>query len=64
MQPGTERPAVAEQAWEHSHPIKWEEAFILHYAKLHQELLLKEALRIQTTKDNFNPDAGVGIHDC
>ena len=53
-----------EHAREHSHPIKWEEASILDCARRHQELLVKEVLRIPTTKANFNRDAGIGVHDC
>ena len=45
----TERSAVAEHAWEHSHPTRWEEASELDGARRHQELLVKEALHIQTT---------------
>ena len=41
-QKGTvEKSAVAEHAWEHHHPIKWDETTV--------ELLLKEAFHIQMT---------------
>ena len=40
--------AVAEHAWEHHHPIHWEETTVLDPGR-GQELLVKEALHIQMT---------------
>ena len=51
-------PAVAKHAWEQDHPIEWSNTNILDHARGHSELLLKEALHIQTaTKgSHFNRD--------
>ena len=43
-----EKSAVAEHAWEHHHPIHWEETTALDHGR-GQELLVKEALHIQMT---------------
>ena len=43
-----EKSAVAEHAWEHHHPIHWEETTVLDHGR-GQELLVKEALHIQMT---------------
>ena len=50
-----EKSAVAEHAWEHHHPIHWEETTVLDHGK-GQELLVKEALHIQMTpvEERFN----------
>ena len=50
-----EKSAVAEHAWEHHHPIHWEETTILDHGR-EQELLVKEALHIQMTpvEERFN----------
>ena len=50
-----EKSAVAEHAWEHHHPIHWEETTVLDHGR-GQELLVKEALHIQMTpvEEHFN----------
>ena len=48
-----EMSAVAEHAWEHHHPIHWEETTILDHGR-EQELLVKEALH------NAHPDDTCG----
>ena len=42
----TEKSAVAEHAWDNQHSINWKEASIIDQARMHKELLLKEALHI------------------
>ena len=50
-----EKSAVAEHAWDHYHPIHWEETTVLDHGR-GQELLVKEALHIQMTpvEERFN----------
>ena len=48
-----ERSAVAEHAWKHHHPIKWEDTRELDQARRHKELQLKEALHIQTAAEEL-----------
>ena len=61
----TEKSAVVEHAWEQDHPIEWNSTKILDRAKGHRELLLKEALHIQTAMEgsHFNRDVGVWLHN-
>ena len=61
-----EKSAVAEHAWKFNHPIKWSDASVLDCAKRHGELLLKEALHIQSAAkgSTFNRDGGVELHEC
>ena len=60
-----EKSAVAEHAWEHHHPIHWEETTVLDHGR-GQELLVKEALDIQMTpvEERFNRDGGLEVPDC
>ena len=60
-----EKSAVAEHAWEHHHPIHWEETTVLDHGR-GQELLVKEALHIQMTpvKERFNRDGGLEVPGC
>ena len=55
-----EKSAVAEHAWEHHHPIHWEETTVLDHGRGQE--LLKEALHIQMTpvEERFNRDGGLG----
>ena len=57
--------AVQEHAWEHHHPIYWEETTVLNHGR-GQELLLKEALHIQmtTAEERFNQDGGLEVLGC
>ena len=59
-----EKSAVAEHAWEHQHPIHWEETTVLDHGR-GQELLVKEALHIQMTpvEERFNRD-GLEVPGC
>ena len=45
----TEKSAVTEHAWDNQHFINWKEASIIDRARMHEELLLKEALHIHMT---------------
>ena len=60
-----EKSAVAEHAWEHHHPIHWEETTVLDHGR-GQELLVKEALHIQMTlvEEHFNRDQGLEVPGC
>ena len=60
-----EKSAVAEHAWEHHHPIHWEETTVLDHGR-GQELLVKEALHIQMTpvEERFNRDGGLEVPGC
>ena len=60
-----EKSAVAEHAWEHHHPIHWEETTVLDHGG-GQELLVKEALHIQMTpvEEHFNQDGGLEVPGC
>ena len=60
-----EKSAVAEHAWEHHHPIHWEETTVLDHGR-GQELLVKEALHIQMTpvEERFNRDGGLDVPGC
>ena len=57
--------SVAEHAWKEHHPIRWEETSIVDQARRPKELLLKEALHIQTTpaEERFNRDGGLELLD-
>ena len=61
----TEKSAVVEHAWEHHHPIHWEETTVLDHGR-GQELLVKEALHIQMTpvEERFNRDGGLEVPGC
>ena len=60
-----ENSAVAEHAWEHHHPIHWEETTGLDHGR-GQELLVKEALHIQMTpvEERFNRYGGLEVPGC
>ena len=60
-----EKSAVAEHAWEHHHPIHWEETAVLDHGR-GQELMVKEALHIQMTpvEEHFNRDGGLEVPGC
>ena len=62
----TEKSAIAEHAWTEHHPIAWEEAAVVDQARRKKELLLKEALHIQTTPEEqrFNRDVGLELPGC
>ena len=65
MQEGMmEKSAVAEHAWEHHHPIHWEETTVLDHGR--GQLLVKEALHIQMTpvEEHFNRDGGLEFPGC
>ena len=57
-----EKSALAEHVWKNHHLIDWEETTVLDHGK-GQELLLKEALRIQMTpsEGRFNRDGGLEV---
>ena len=58
-----EKSAVAEHAWEHHHPIHWEETTVLNHGR---EFLVKEGLHIQMTpvQEYFNRDGGLEVPGC
>ena len=62
--------AVAEHAYQHQHPIQWEETSIVDQARGHRELLLKEAIHIHSTppppppQERFNRDIGTDLPSC
>ena len=60
-----EKSAVVEHAWEHHHPIHWEETTVLDHGR-GQELLMKEALHIWMTpvEERFNRDGGLEVPGC
>ena len=53
----------AEHAWNGHCPIKWEEASVFDYARNSPDLMIKEAIHIQTTPMDslINRDKGAGI---
>ena len=60
-----EKSAVAEHAWEHHHPIKWQDTRVIDRARRPKELQLKEALHIQTsTEELLNRDIGLEVPGC
>ena len=48
------------------HAIKWEEASVLDHARKHPDLMVKEAIHIQTTPldSSINRDKGAEILGC
>ncbi len=57
-----ERSAVAEHAWRHHHPIKWEDTRVIYWARRQKELQVKEALHIQTAAEELlNRDVGLEV---
>ena len=55
---------MAEHAWEQDHSIEWSSTK-LDSDRGYRELLLKEALHIQTAteRSHFNRDVGVWLHN-
>ena len=57
--------AVAEHAWKHHHPIKWQDTRVIDRTRRPKELQLKEALHIQTsTEELLNQDIGLEVPGC
>ena len=61
-----ERSTIAEHAWTQHHSIAWEETAIVDQARRRKELMLKEALHIQTTSEEqrFYRDVGLELPGC
>ena len=57
---------VAEHAWGSHHPINWKDTLVIDRARRPEELLLKEAIHIQSTPagELLNRDGGKGIPKC
>ena len=62
----TDKSAIAEHAWAEDHPINWSGTKILQRASHTTELVMKEALCIQSTPadSRFNRDGGYELPDC
>ena len=62
----TDESAIAEHAWAEDHPINWSGTKILQRASHTMELVMKEALCIQSTPadSRFNRDGGYELPDC
>ena len=62
----TDKSAIAEHAWNSHCPIKWEEASVLDHARNSPDLMIKEAIHIQTTPMDrlINRDKGAEIPGC
>ena len=62
----TTKSAIAEHAWSEGHPINWDGTRILQRASHTMELVLKEAMCIQSTPTDswFNRDSGYELPDC
>ena len=62
----TDKSAIAEHAWAEDHPINWSGTKILQRASHTMELVMKEALCIQSTPadSRFNRDGGYELPDC
>ena len=62
----TDKSAIAEHAWNSHCPIKWEEASVLDHARNPPDLMIKEAIHIQTTPLDslINRDKGAEIPGC
>ena len=60
-----EMSGMAEHAWKHHHPIKWQDTRVTDRARRPKELQLKEALHIQTsTEELLNWDIGLEVPGC
>ena len=60
-----ERSAMAEHAWKHHHPIKWDDTRVIDQARRPKELQLKETLHIQTAAEELlNQDVGLEVAGC
>ena len=62
----TDKSAIAEHTWAENHPIDWSGTKILQRASHTMELVMKEALCIQSTPadSRFNRDGGYELPDC
>ena len=62
----TDKSAISEHAWNSHCPIKWAEASVLDHAKNSSDLMIKEAIHIQTTPMDglINRDQGAEIPGC
>ena len=62
----TDKSVIAEHAWTNDHPINWGGTKILQRASHTMELVMKEALCIQSTPTDsrFNRDGGYELPDC
>ena len=62
----TDKSAIAEHAWTEDHPICWDDTKMLQHASRTLELVVKEAICIQTTPESlhFNRNGGCNIPDC
>ena len=60
----TTKSAIAEHAWLEGHPINWDGTRILQRASHTMELVMKEAMCIQSTPTDsrFNRDSGYELH--
>ena len=58
--------AIAEHAWTEDHPIRWDDTRILQHASRTMQLVVKEAICIQTAPESshFNHHSGYNIPDC
>ena len=54
---------MAEHAWGSHHPINWKDTSVIDRTRRPEELLLKEAIHIQSTPagEHLNRDGGKGI---
>ena len=62
----TDKSAITEHAWSEDHPINWSGTKILQHSSHTMELVMKEALCIQSTPadSHFNRDSGYELRDC
>ena len=62
----TSKSAIAEHAWTEDHPINWSGTKVIQRASHTMELVMKEALCIQSTPPDarFNRDSGYELPDC
>ena len=61
-----EKSAVADHAWSNHHPILWKKTAVIDQARSRKELLLKEALHINLTREDrrYNRDVGLELQGC
>ena len=59
-----EKLALAQDAWENQHPIKWEETTVVDQAGSPKELLWKEAIHIWLLNPPSPPPSSTGIGEC
>ena len=56
---------MAEHAWEHHHPIKWQDTRVIDQARKPKALQPKEALHIQISNEELlNQDIGLEVPGC